>query len=95
MVYNIETIKPELSKLENWKFMNEGIEKQFVFKKFTDVMAFMVKVSYVCESLDHHPEWTNVYNKLSIRLSTHDKGGVTDKDIELANEIEKCNLFQP
>ena len=52
----------------------------------------MVRVSFICESKNHHPEWTNVYNKLVIKLSTHDAGGVTDKDFDLAGEIENIKV---
>jgi 4a-hydroxytetrahydrobiopterin dehydratase len=48
----------------------------------------MVRISYLCEQRNHHPEWTNVYNRLAIRFSTHDAGGVTDKDFEIAQAID-------
>ncbi len=88
ITYNENTAKPFLVKLPNWQFKNNGIEKQFVFKNFIAAMAFMVKVGIHAEKLNHHPELFNVYNKVNIRLSTHDAGGLTAKDFELAIAIE-------
>ena len=86
--YNSDSAKEKLASLKEWKFLDNAIEKQFIFKNFQEAISFMVRVSFICESKNHHPEWTNVYNKLLIRLSTHDAGGVTDKDFNLAGEIE-------
>jgi len=82
-------IKEKLLPLEGWSYAEEGINKQFLFKDFKEVMAVMVRVGEVAEEMNHHPEWFNVYNKLDVRLSTHDAGGVTFKDFELANRIEE------
>jgi len=87
--YNSDTAKEKLANLTDWKFTNNAIEKQFVFKNFQEAIGFMIRVSFICESMNHHPDWTNVYNKLLIKLNTHDAGGVTDKDFKLADEIEK------
>lgn len=87
--YNSASAEVKLSTLSGWKFISNTIEKQFIFKNFQEAISFMIRVSFICESMNHHPEWTNVYNKLLIRLSTHDSGGVTDKDFKLAEEIEK------
>ena len=55
-------------------------------------MSFMVRVSFEAEAMDHHPEWTNVYNRVSIRLNTHDAGGnITAKDVELAERVQKIS----
>jgi 4a-hydroxytetrahydrobiopterin dehydratase len=59
-----------------------------VFKDFNEAFAFMARVALLAEKLDHHPEWFNVYNKLDVTLSTHDAGGVTAKDIEVAKAME-------
>ena len=75
--------------LKNWAFKNDGIFKAFTFKNFSEALAFMVQVGLLAEKHNHHPEWTNVYNKVSIRLTTHDSGGLTDKDFALATAIEK------
>ncbi len=87
-IYNLDSSKEKLSLLKDWKFIDNSIEKKYTFKNFQEAISFMVRVSFICESKNHHPEWTNVYNKLVIKLSTHDAGGVTDKDFDLAGEIE-------
>lgn len=87
--YNKKTAQPVLSQLENWSFDNDGIEKKFQFKNFNQALAFIVQVGLLAETKNHHPELFNVYNKVNIRLSTHDANGVTDKDFDLAKAIEK------
>tara|TARA_Y100000590_G_scaffold364139_1_gene422268 strand:- start:25615 stop:25881 length:267 start_codon:yes stop_codon:yes gene_type:complete len=67
---------------------NKAIKKDFKFHDFNEAWSFMNKVASVAESMDHHPEWSNVYNKVTIILTTHDAGQVTDKDILLANAID-------
>jgi 4a-hydroxytetrahydrobiopterin dehydratase len=70
--------------MNNWKEENNKLTKTFVFKSFADAIAWMVKASFVIEKIDHHPEWTNVYNKVHVTLTTHDAGNtVTEKDREL------------
>jgi 4a-hydroxytetrahydrobiopterin dehydratase len=86
--YTAETASTKMRNLKGWTFSNNCLVKEFKFKDFREAMSFMVRVSYFCEEKNHHPEWTNVYNKVSIRLSTHDAGGVTDKDFELASLID-------
>ena len=71
-----------------WKEINDTLEQTFVFKDFSEAFAFMSRVAMIAEKLDHHPEWSNVYNKVTIRLTTHDAKGVTDKDLDLAKAIE-------
>lgn len=78
-----------LAKLPDWKAEGEGaIAKQFTFKNHVAALGFVVKVATTAETIDHHPEINWVYNKVSITLSTHDAGGVTAKDFELAEKIE-------
>ncbi len=73
-----------------WKEENNSLYKKFEFKNFSEAFAFMVRVAIEAEKMDHHPLWTNVYNKVEIWLSTHDAGDiVTDKDKKLANKIDK------
>jgi len=87
-IYNEITAKPLLVNLENWHFNANGIEKNFLFKDFTQAMGFIVKVGLQAEKMNHHPELFSVYNKVKIRLTTHDQGGLTDKDFKLAALIE-------
>ena len=68
---------------------NSAIEKTFKFEDFPAAMAFMTRVAFSAEAMDHHPEWRNVYNRVEVRMTTHDAGGVTSKDFELARVMEK------
>jgi len=72
-----------------WKEENNKLVKTFIFKDFTEAFGFMTKVALVAEKMDHHPFWTNVYNKVSFELNTHDAGNtVTEKDKKLASAID-------
>jgi 4a-hydroxytetrahydrobiopterin dehydratase len=86
--YNKEEVAPMLLNLNDWQFDSDGIEKKFQFKNFTEALGFIVKVGVISEKMNHHPELFNVYNTVNIRLTTHDAGGVTDKDFKLASEID-------
>lgn len=73
-----------------WTNENNHLVKTFVFTDFIQAFTFMTQVAFLAEKLNHHPEWTNAYNRVTIRLSTHDAGNVvTDKDYELAVAIDK------
>lgn len=86
---NAQEILDKLQDFPNWNFLNNGIEKHFKFNDFVTTMQVMNAIAEVAEAQSHHPEWSNVYNKLHIRLTTHDCDGVSDKDFELAAAIEK------
>ena len=75
----------------DWKIIDDGkkIKKTFKFKSFIEAFSFMSKVAIYAEKKDHHPEWSNVYNKVEICLTTHDAGGITEKDVDLINFIER------
>lgn len=90
-IYNEHTAQRLLEDLDGWRFNNNGIEKGFVFKNFNQALGFIVQVGVVAEKQNHHPELFNVYNKVNIRLSTHDAGGLTDKDFVLAKAIEQLS----
>ncbi len=79
-----------LIKLNGWEksAAKPAIEKSFRFKNFVEAFGFMTKVALLAEKLDHHPEWSNVYRNLTIVLTTHDSGGVTELDVTLATHIE-------
>ena len=66
-----------------------AITRQFKFKDFSEAFAFMTRVALLAEAANHHPEWSNVYNKVSITLTTHEAGGLSAKDIELAKAIDR------
>jgi 4a-hydroxytetrahydrobiopterin dehydratase len=73
-----------------WKEENNYLNKEFVFKDFKEAFGFMTQVALIAEKMNHHPLWTNVYNKVKIQLNTHDAGDtVTDKDRKLAKAIDE------
>ena len=82
-------IHAALPSLPGWKHDRDALAKEFKFGSFTEALAFMVRVGFEAEAMDHHPDWTNIYNRVAIRLNTHDAGGkVTAKDVALAAKIQ-------
>jgi len=79
-----------LAQVPEWRLEEGGaaIVREMVFADFAEAFAFMVRVAAQAEALGHHPEWTNVWNRVSIRLTTHDAGGLTGQDMALARAIE-------
>lgn len=89
-LYNETQLQGILSTtLSGWEYSTNFITKEFKFRTFIEAFGFMSSVALEAEKMDHHPDWTNVYNRVTIHLSTHSAGGVTEKDIELANKIEQ------
>ena len=83
-------ITAALSALPGWSLAGDALSKEFKFGSFREAMSFMIRVSYEAEAMDHHPDWTNVYNRVTIRLNTHSAGGkVTAKDMALARKIQQ------
>jgi 4a-hydroxytetrahydrobiopterin dehydratase len=80
-----------LAKLQGWTEVNgrDAISKTFSFKDFNGAFGFMARAALIAEKLDHHPEWFNVYNRVEVTLATHDAGGVTERDIKLAQEMDR------
>jgi 4a-hydroxytetrahydrobiopterin dehydratase len=80
-----------LSELNGWIYdePSDAISHDFKFKDFSEAFGFMTRVALLAQAADHHPEWSNVYNKVSITLTTHDAGGLTTKDVALAKAIDK------
>lgn len=73
----------------NWTEENNQLSKTFKFNSFIEAISWMVKAAFIIEKMNHHPEWTNVYNKVHVVLRTHDAGNtVTDKDRELAKALD-------
>ncbi len=87
--YSEEAIQLELKELKDWRLIDNSIEKKFKFPDFSQALGFIVQVGLLAEKSNHHPELFNVFNTVIIRLTTHDADGVTDKDIDLAKNIEK------
>lgn len=92
----VERLKPEdraagLNSLPDWHLCEgrEAISKSFKFRNFREAFAFMTQVALVAEKMNHHPEWSNVYRNVDITLATHDVGGLSKLDLDLAAEINK------
>ena len=83
-----QEITKRLSQYPDWEFVEQGLETTLEFESFRDCFSIMNRIAFEVEDQNHHPEWFNVYNKLSIRLSTHDAEGVTEKDFKLLAAIE-------
>ena len=82
-------IATALAGLPGWSREGDALAKTFKFGGFREALSFMVRVGFEAEAMDHHPDWTNVYNRVIIRLNTHDAGGkVTAKDVALAEKIQ-------
>ena len=79
-----EKISEELKNLPGWIIKDEKIHKDFEFEDFNQAFGFMTRAAMHIEKMNHHPEWFNVYNKITVDLTTHDAGGITQNDIELA-----------
>lgn len=79
-----------LKGLSGWSYdaQRDAISRDFTFKDFSAAFGFMSRVALAAEKMDHHPEWSNVYNKVSVTLSTHDAGGLTERDITLAKTMD-------
>jgi 4a-hydroxytetrahydrobiopterin dehydratase len=87
-----EARRKALAQLDGWREENgrDAIAKTFLFKDFNEAFGFMTRIALFAEKADHHPEWSNVYKKVDVVLSTHDAGGVTDKDIALAKAMNEA-----
>ncbi|MCC6370641.1 MAG: 4a-hydroxytetrahydrobiopterin dehydratase [Bacteroidia bacterium] len=88
-LYSQEQITEALLSLPDWQLRDNTISCELSFSNFKSAFAFMARVAFEAEKLNHHPDWKNVYNKVSINLSTHDKGGLTELDFKLAAIITK------
>lgn len=80
-----------LAGLTGWRPVEgrDAIHKSFEFKTFNQAFAFMTRVALAAERMNHHPEWSNVYNRVDITLSSHDAGGLTERDVKLARKIDR------
>jgi 4a-hydroxytetrahydrobiopterin dehydratase len=82
-----EQIQKELANLQGWSVVNGKLHKDFVFADFIEAFGFMSMAAIHIEKMNHHPEWFNVYNKIKVELVTHDAGGITQNDINLAKTL--------
>jgi 4a-hydroxytetrahydrobiopterin dehydratase len=86
-----EARKNALARLTGWSEVEgrDAIRKKFVFADFNEAFGFMARVALTAEKFDHHPEWSNVYKNVEVTLSTHDAGGLTERDVKLAEIMDK------
>jgi 4a-hydroxytetrahydrobiopterin dehydratase len=79
------------ARLPGWSLVSgrDALQKTFKFKDFNQAFGFMARVALVAEKMDHHPEWTNVWNRVEVTLSTHDAGGLTELDLKLAEAMDR------
>ena len=82
-----QQIAERLATVGGWAHEGDALRRQLRFGNFVEAFGFMASVALIAERLDHHPEWSNVYNRVDIRLSTHDRGGVTALDFEFASRV--------
>jgi 4a-hydroxytetrahydrobiopterin dehydratase len=80
-----------LKPLSGWTVASGKLHKEFKFKDFVQAFGFMSSVALIAEGMNHHPDWSNVYNKVVIDLKTHDLGGITSFDVEFAARVEKLS----
>ena len=78
-----------ISQLPGWTLKDAVLVREFVFKDFVEAFAFMTAAAAEAERMNHHPEWSNVYNKVTVRLSSHDAGDVTERDVVLAKAMNR------
>ena len=81
-------IQSRMADLSDWEYEDGALHTAIEFENFREVFSTMTRIAFEAERLQHHPDWSNVYNELHISLSTHDAGGVTEKDFDLAFAIE-------
>src|SRR6058998_1853475 len=85
-------IQAAVAGLEGWKVVSGKLHREYRFASFVEAFGFMASAALVAESMNHHPEWFNVYNTVKIDLTTHDAGGISENDVEMAKRFEKLAL---
>ena len=83
------TSTPDQPTPTGWELRDNALHRELRFRDFVEAFGFMTSVALIAERMNHHPEWSNVYGKVTIRLTTHDTGGVTEKDVALAEAISE------
>ena len=91
MILSNKQLNEYLEDLNGWSVVNEKLSKTFKFSSFIQAFGFMTQVAITSEAMDHHPEWSNVYNRVEINLVTHSEGGITKLDIELAMKVDSIS----
>jgi 4a-hydroxytetrahydrobiopterin dehydratase len=84
-----EIIAEKLAAKTGWSLRQNKLYRLFVFEDFSEAFGFMSRVALLAEAMNHHPEWSNIYNRVEIQLVTHDADGISERDFTLANQIDK------
>lgn len=84
-----QQIENELEALKNWSVAEGKLHREYKFENFVEAFGFMTRVALIVERMNHHPEWFNVYHTLIVDLTTHDVGGISERDIKLARMMEE------
>ena len=92
MILSDKLLEQHLNELNDWTIQNGKLNKVFKFSDFAQAFEFMSLVAIIAETMDHHPEWSNVYNQVEINLVTHSEGGITLLDIDLAKKVDSQYL---
>lgn len=82
-------VQSRIASIPGWRFEGNALHRELRFADFVHAFGFMASVALIAERMNHHPEWSNVYATVTVRLTTHDAGGVTEKDFALAAEISR------
>jgi 4a-hydroxytetrahydrobiopterin dehydratase len=85
-----QEIEARLQKLPNWSLRSGKLHREFAFADFAEAFGFMARCALIAEKSDHHPEWFNVYSKVVVDLTTHDAGGISERDFALAEHMDKA-----
>jgi 4a-hydroxytetrahydrobiopterin dehydratase len=84
-----DDVQQRLPGLPGWELEDDGLVRTFTFSSFVTAFGFMASAALLAEKMNHHPEWSNVYNRVTVRLSTHDVGGISELDFELAAKLSE------
>lgn len=88
---NDQELQSALERLRGWSIQNNKLHREYKFSDFAHAFGFMATAAVLIEKMNHHPEWLNVYNRVSVDLTTHDAGGITTKDLDLADLLDKIS----
>ncbi len=95
MTLDPSVVDSALAELEGWTNDGDALTKTYSFDTFTAAISFMQQAAEPIDQANHHPEWTNVYNRVDVRLSSHDAGGITDRDLALAKVLDRVEGATP
>lgn len=82
-------VREKLAEFPHWEVAGEALRREFRFSDFVEAFGFMTRVAILAEASNHHPEWSNVYSRVTIELTTHDAGGISERDFTLAGRIDR------